>query len=223
MYIQITTRCNMECDHCGMNCTAEGEDMSFKTFRKALDLSEGAYMTLGGGEPTIHPDFKLFLIEAIASDAEGVHIITNGKHKRNAKLIANLIRKEVIDGGLSQDYFHNSIDDETIQFFTDANAIHDTSNGGMRNPINAGRAKEFYDEEELLQECICNGYFIKPNGDVHLCGCEDSLCIGNINDEGFELPYVENEEFQDCECWSQISPNGQKEIKKELAGDLVTA
>lgn len=32
MYIQITNRCNMSCPHCGMNCTAEGQDMTMETF-----------------------------------------------------------------------------------------------------------------------------------------------------------------------------------------------
>ena len=28
--------------------------------------------------------------------------------------------------------------------------------------------------------CCCVGLFIKPNGNMYLCGCEDSPCVGNI-------------------------------------------
>ncbi len=59
MYIQITTRCNMSCEHCCYSCTHEGEDMSLETFRNCLGFDE--YNTLGGGEPTIHPLFWQFL------------------------------------------------------------------------------------------------------------------------------------------------------------------
>ncbi len=31
MYIQITTRCNMFCEHCCMNATADGDDMNIET------------------------------------------------------------------------------------------------------------------------------------------------------------------------------------------------
>ena len=49
MYIQITTRCNMTCEHCCYACTNEGIDMSLVTFKAALELSEASYVSIGGG------------------------------------------------------------------------------------------------------------------------------------------------------------------------------
>ncbi|HEY9073855.1 MAG TPA: radical SAM protein, partial [Desulfobaccales bacterium] len=63
LYVQITKRCNMTCNHCAFSCGAQGPDMSAETFRRVLDLAalEEAPITIGGGEPTLHPGFMDFL------------------------------------------------------------------------------------------------------------------------------------------------------------------
>ena len=75
MYIQITTRCNMECEHCCMSATAKGEDMSIGTFKNALEYDE--YITIGGGEPTLHPKFWEMMGLALGF-GEYVWLATNG-------------------------------------------------------------------------------------------------------------------------------------------------
>ena len=35
-YLQITTRCNMRCQHCGFGCTHRGQDMTREVFKAAL-------------------------------------------------------------------------------------------------------------------------------------------------------------------------------------------
>ena len=55
MYVMITTRCNMTCCHCAYSCTAEGEDMSMDTFRRAIDFMHEwgeEPISIGGGERT---------------------------------------------------------------------------------------------------------------------------------------------------------------------------
>lgn len=52
MYLQITTRCNMHCDHCCYRCEETGEDMSLEIFEKALSYDDET-ATIGGGEPTV--------------------------------------------------------------------------------------------------------------------------------------------------------------------------
>jgi MoaA/NifB/PqqE/SkfB family radical SAM enzyme len=202
-----------------MNCTAEGEDMSFETYQNALRHAEGRYIVVGGGEPTIHPDFRLFLIEAIAAENEGILCVTNGKAKKNALLLARLSKKGVVDSLLSQDEFHERISSEVINAFLaiGAHAIHDTSRQGEVNPINAGRAKECWEEDELRNDCFCDDIIIKPNGNVHLCGCENSPCIGNINDADFDIYSVENEGFQDWQCWNKIADKDREDIMEQLA------
>ena len=68
--------------------------MDFDTFKKCLEWGED-YISLGGGEPTIHPDFEKFLLTAI-SECEYVWLATNGKHTRRALLLAKLARSGVI-------------------------------------------------------------------------------------------------------------------------------
>ena len=88
MYIKLTNKCTMECAHC---CFADGprgtQFMSRETFNKALALAVEAEqnITLGGGEPTLHPLLFEFIGKAIVdlinvSDSLGcpaVHIVTN--------------------------------------------------------------------------------------------------------------------------------------------------
>ncbi len=165
----------MTCDHCGMNCTYKGEDMTFETFKQALSIDN--FITIGGGEPTIHPEFEKFLMYAIAH-SDSILIITNGKHTERALMIAKLADKlpdSIFWAELSQDEFHEPIDEKVIQAFK----------GNIRNTsdylINAGRCDWGADD------CICENLFVKPNGYIYQCGCDDSPVVGNVFNDYLEL------------------------------------
>lgn len=223
MYIQITNRCNMTCEHCCYSCTAQGDDMSLETFRAALELcrDHGCPPFLGGGEPTVHPEFETILLESITAAAEigeGVcGIITNGKIKRRAMMLVALTRGSVISAELSRDIYHDPIDMETVYAFESLgeaygwkHGVRDTSNGGQRDPLPHGRAKSLldWDDDEYAEDtrdsrdCPCEQWVIKPNGDIHQCGCEDSPKVGHVN-EGVESPlnhtcYRDSEWVTEC-------------------------
>jgi len=188
MYIQITNRCNMLCEHCGMNCTAKGEDMTFKTFKQAIKMA-GEYIVIGGGEPTIHPQFEKFLFYAVAY-CEYVHVITNGKLTDKAIALARLANKNdgtVLSAELSQDYYHEEIDERVVSEFK--GYIRNTSN----NLVNAGRCDFGYSDV-----CICEGEpFVKPNGDVYQCGCDDSPKVGDVFN-GFDSILSEKDDEWMC-------------------------
>jgi MoaA/NifB/PqqE/SkfB family radical SAM enzyme len=161
-----------------MNCTAKGEDMSFKTFKQAIKMA-GEAIVIGGGEPTIHPQFEKFLFYAVAN-CDYVYVITNGKLTDKAIALARLGNKDNdnnecnLSVELSQDPYHEEIDERVIAEFH--GYIRDTSH----HLINAGRC-DFGDDG-----CICEGDpFVKPNGDVYQCGCEDSPKVGDVFN-GFE-------------------------------------
>jgi len=137
MYVQITSRCNMLCSHCGMNCTAQGEDMTFKTLKKTLEYAY-EYIVFGGGEPTIHPQFEKFLFYAIGENMK-VNIITNGKLKNKAIALANLSSgdNEYIIAELSQDPFHEKVNKSVVEAFK--GRIRDTS----KHLINAFWSKRY--------------------------------------------------------------------------------
>jgi MoaA/NifB/PqqE/SkfB family radical SAM enzyme len=183
----------MTCEHCCFSCNAQGDDMSKEVFHAALELCAdyGGYITLGGGEPTLHPNFREFLIEAIAADEGTLFIATNGSVKRHALLLAKLARREVIQAELSRDDWHDDIDWEVVEAFR--GMIRDISNGGMRDPKAVGRGLTVLEIEPNGNDCACSDICIKPNGDAHVCGCPDAPCIGNVFD-GIEYP----EEWGEC-------------------------
>ena len=119
-YIQITTRCNMECAHCCYSCTAKGRDMTGKTFRAAvawaLDYEGDETISLGGGEPTIHPKFWEFIGLALGNFTY-VWLATNGKETETALNLARMARRGVLAVALSQDEYHEEIDPRVIGAF----------------------------------------------------------------------------------------------------------
>lgn len=202
MYLQITNKCNMSCLHCCFSCTADGENMSLKVFRKALELCD--HITLGGGEPTVHPKFWQMLGEAIsyANSGRSVWLATNGKKTNTALALAKMAQKGVIGCRLSIDDFHEPIDEQVVKAFTrgpqQEYPYHneDSDYREMSNPtrvIKAGRAKNWDSYRLGLGEvCPCEGFFVKPNGDIRQCGCEDSAVVGTVFDPpDWGLDYAE--------------------------------
>lgn len=198
IYLQITTRCNMKCAHCGMACTKKGQDMSLETFRNALKEFGGDLMSIGGGEPTIHPQFWQMLGECIADSGETVWMATNGKETKTALALAKLAQKGVLIVELSQDPYHEKIDQTVVEAFQrDSNSYSRNENDcrGIRNTsgalIKAGRCKTG------SNSCICNGIMIKPNGDVKACGCKNAPTFGNVN----KKVTIPNDEWDTNECY----------------------
>lgn len=182
--------------------------MSLSTFRKAMALcaDTDALVTLGGGEPTIHPQFETILLESVAacSQHNKPYIVTNGGIKKRAIMVAKLIQRKVINGQLSLDDYHDPIDDKVIEAFRKIGqdeyysnsepGIRNTTNG--REPLAHGRAMTEVlgmDEDDIAgierdgNSCMCEDYRITPNGDIVQCGCDDSPIVGNV-DEGIDAP-----------------------------------
>jgi hypothetical protein len=201
----------MLCEHCCGGYTAEGEDMPMEVFRAALDSGHSEYITLGGGEPTLNSRFEKMLLEAICHPyiaEQGVFIITNGKIKKRALMLANLAKKKVIGAQLSQDIWHDPVDDEVVKAFANLdNGFRDVS----RSVIAQGRAKE-NDLSSNDYDCVCDDPIIMPDGNVKACGCPNAAILGNTLD-GWDYYKYDDEEnhihLNDSRCWTSF--------KKELA------
>lgn len=190
----------MECEHCCYACTTHGQDMSLKTFRKALKYDE--IVSIGGGEPTIHPKFWEILGLAIGN-SEYVWLATNGKKTDIAIALAKLAQKGVIGCDLSQDSYHEPIDEEVVQAFTKnkkagIGGYYSTDNNDARSIRNvtgkeiiSGRC-DFGDNKG----CVCPELFCAPDGTIKGCGCIDAPVFGNINAE-VNIP----DEWQHGECY----------------------
>jgi len=187
----------MLCDHCGFDCTTNGIDMSMSTYRKALRLDD-QYVYIGGGEPTIHPKFNTILMEAI-SECKHIGIITNGKKAKIALLLAKLTKRRVINARLSQDIYHEPINNEVIHAFENIGKYthiygHDYGYEAINiteddNINNSGRAK--INNIGTNNECMCPSLFVLPTGEIKPCGCLDAPIIGHV-DNG----YIGNENLE---------------------------
>lgn len=180
MYAQITTRCNMACAHCCFGCGRRGVDMGLETFGAVLKCCEGI-LTLGGGEPTVHPQFWTMLRLALG---EGLHVsvITNGKRSRDAlKMVraaqAHPLRLSVL---LSRDRFHGAISEGVVAAFT---GLGRAAIKNCAEPIKAGRWGT-----GNADGCPCDDLFVKPDGSVMGCGCADAVRLGDV--WGFKKPLV---------------------------------
>lgn len=208
MYIQITTKCNMACDHCCFACNkTDGENMSIRTFLKAVAFSENytGDITLGGGEPTIHPKFWEFFGIAMGSAIESLWLATNGKKKETTIRLANIAsHNDFFSVTLSQDDWHDPINQQVINVFKHNNLeIRNVGAGnyGEGHISNVGSAYE--NNIGNNDDCTCQSMFVKPDGEIKFCGCADSISLGNvhdIDDATIERAYAVMVDFADSEC-----------------------
>jgi organic radical activating enzyme len=200
MYIQITDNCNMACEHCCVLSSKylPGTNMSVGTAQTLIDVAceHDFGVTLGGGEPTIHPDFDELLDYSLERAAKyGTHVwfATNGKQTKKAHKLLDKYEKiknyspELLDIELSQDYYHEAIHPSVVNRFKRLGttiygfntAIRSSANNGLAN---AGFAKlnEIADEDNT--DCCCPALQFRANGLVRFCGCDDSPVLGTFTD-----------------------------------------
>lgn len=195
MYIQITSRCNMNCCHCCYNCTAKGTDMTMKVFETACELASqyNHDIFIGGGEPTLHPKFWAMLGMAMTYSIEGkVGLITNGSITETALRLARMAHNGIIYCGLSQDMYHDRIDKEVIAAFSnglnpygrnkDENDLREVRNVGY-NVSAIGRAKTYQISSDF--HCVCEDIFVAPSGKIYECGCKKKS-LGTVFEPSIE-------------------------------------
>lgn len=207
MYLRITSRCNMKCGHCCFNATSKGTDMEVATAKAALKLAEGygMYLTIGGGEPTLHPNFWEILGLALSySDDDLVpYIVTNGKITDTALRLARMARRGVIGAALSRDEWHDPIEPRVVQAFDYRRPIG-SSGDDMRETrsvtriIKMGRGTKIAGAEE---GCACDDLVVDPDGKMWFCAHRTEL-IGSV----FDLTDIP-EEYLNCDdrCSNQRS------------------
>jgi MoaA/NifB/PqqE/SkfB family radical SAM enzyme len=193
-----------------MNCYADGDDMSIETVKNALDIFEGDIMTIGGGEPTIHPRFWEIFGLVVGKNMRyhiAPLIVTNGSMTDTAIALAALAKSGAVSASLSQDDYHDPIDPKVVQAFvkdkprrysndiyTDCREIRDVTG----REINAGRCN--FGEEDM---CPCNDFIIQPDGSVKICGCDDAPIVGNVN-EGFDPSDWQFDEDHCFREWNEV-------------------
>lgn len=199
MYIQITTKCNMHCAHCCFAATRHGEHMPRNIFQKALSVAidRGDYVTIGGGEPTMHPRFFKYLNLVREEQRRGnfeitPFLVTNGKAYGKADRLLRILEHEqemeeqTISVNLSRDQWHDAIDPRIVQRY---HQLKVASKGFINfrsvtkiAPVGRGRNSVF-DEQRTITPCACEDALVDPQGQVWSCGCKKHL-LGSIWDSG---------------------------------------
>lgn len=198
MYISITKRCNMKCGHCCYSCTSKGEDMPWEVFHAIIDkwgvlyAESNSYVSLGGGEPTLHPKFwsMVYYVQGVGLTP---WVATNGKQKEDALVLCEMARQGKVAAALSLDKWHEPIDEEVVAAFKTGlkkknHKYYETwmnykdRENDLREirtaiiPYYGGRAKNL---KPVVHFCPCVGINFEPNGDILACGCDDSPVIGH--------------------------------------------
>jgi hypothetical protein len=206
----------MHCDHCCFSCTGKGTFMSQAVFDKCLALCKEFSWdcTLGGGEPTLHPKILDWTMQAALAtietsmemDGPAVLVITNGKKTETAIKLAQLGHLGVIGAELSQDPWHDEIEERVIKEFTRYNKPFRSRDYGAprkgnstirdvsENILARGRAIE--NDLSQKDQCACNSICIDPSGDFYRCGCRITK-LGNILVD--EIPQVCFDHPDECE------------------------
>lgn len=188
MYIQITERCNMKCDHCCYSCTSKGRTMDEWTYSHALNLVSnfGSVLSIGGGEPTTHRKFWQYLDQALENDyIEHVWLATNGKKTSAAWKLLEYMDLWSVDRfcvELSQDAYHEPIDSRIVEAYKKRKNGYTTYSPNfyphIRNNtkiINVGRAKKNgIGQIDPDESCPCDNLFIDPDGNIFNCGCKQT-------------------------------------------------
>ena len=76
--VQLTTRCNLHCKHCFVNCS--GNDLNMSTFAKIVSFAKAhncSHLSFTGGEPTLHPKFSE-MMEMLGKNNLKFVMVTNG-------------------------------------------------------------------------------------------------------------------------------------------------
>ncbi|MFA5396349.1 MAG: radical SAM protein [Methanogenium sp.] len=103
MYLQITTKCNMRCAHCCYSCGKHGKHMEYTTAVDAISFArnyDDECISIGGGEPTLHPRF-FDILRFCIQDFSFVWMATNGSKTKIMRRLANIILEEDYPEGLN--------------------------------------------------------------------------------------------------------------------------
>ena len=189
--------------------------MDERTFVRTLDLCAeyGQTPYIGGGEPTVHPQFwqflGLILGRAHEYDLEMLGMHTNGKRTNDALALATLARRGVLGVTLSTDSYHEPIDPEVLKAFTgkgrtgdhwatserrDPHDLRGTANGADRQIVAMGRGKRITGARR--DYCVCEDLQVDPDGRIWACGCKRTQ-FGTVWD-----PHLPDNAFE-MACWER--------------------
>ena len=183
MYIQITSKCNMQCVHCGFSCGPKGKHATVETIKNAIEVNREYFdgnLFIGGGEPTLHPQFweifGIMLGASLSNRDLNLGMVTNGTVTKTALTLAKLNIDEIFYCELSLDDLHYPRpDDAVIEAFERSTRIT-----LYENVTPVGRAKRTHFSGNSFH-CLCEDVVVDEKGFLFTCGCKN-FKLGNVND-----------------------------------------
>lgn len=208
----------MSCAHCcyAYGAGKKGEHMPLQMFKDILDKynpiikKRNWYIVLGGGEPTLHPQFMDILGYAMIKGFPW--LATNGSQTDIALELCELAKNGKIACALSQDEWHDPIDSIVIEEFSKGltlyeygryNSMFSAEKCGcdrrevrtVKIPYKGGRSNNI---PGATPSCPCPGIHFKVNGNIEACGCDESPIIGTVNDGIQDIQYKYYDVFRGC-------------------------
>lgn len=242
-YAHVTTFCNMSCAHCCMNYGngKAGRHMSIEQIKRIIVMASNmnAFLTLGGGEITLHPQFEEIMSmcttlykptkKSYWGDKLKIGIVTNGSMKERALMLDKLSINDEIRAVLSWDQFHDPIDSSVIKAFSDREfkTGHGINGSFFRKSItrlmNHGRAKKLKNKiapngvkYDIYKSCMCESTTFYPTGTVRVCGCPESTILTRNFMKDFTIPVYFSDNRSCYKTYEQYV-EAQKEIVESVA------
>ena len=211
----------MLCPHCCFDCTEKGKDMSLDTVKAAVDLflsynKSVYYFTIGGGEPTVHPQFReivkilLDLKDSMFKNFIGINIdvFTNGKNDEESLFLMELVKAKKITCIFSCDKYHEKINPKIKRMFKKLSIDPETATNMIledKNPSPQKVGRAIFLPESLIypQYCLGEGIFIDPNGFVFPCACRN-IPFGHISEDCIPEWYNKLTHSDQCYKYSEF-------------------
>lgn len=96
--LDLTSACNFSCSYCvDSRLINAGKQLALKDIKKLTDTLHAhgllSVILIGGGEPTLHPDFEA-VVEHLKSKGLQIGIATNGSRLERVEAVADLFEKK---------------------------------------------------------------------------------------------------------------------------------
>jgi sulfatase maturation enzyme AslB (radical SAM superfamily) len=219
--------------------------MTRETFHKAIQLAcdHESSITIGGGEPTLHPLFQEFLSYAVwelasQSNSQGspaVFLVTNGSNEQAAVTLAHLAERGVIGCRLSQDQYHDAsmVTDRVRAAFRRPQRDHYAPSNfrdeydcrDIEKPLEnfqvqrMGRGKSWGGKS--MKDGCCGGLFCTPRGNLYACECK-RVKLGtvaepqNVISEHLSSGYCSQSQYYKDEIIPMMQERDEWRAKKEV-------
>lgn len=173
----------MQCVHCGYSCGPKGKHATIETIKNAIKVNKEYFdgnLFIGGGEPTLHPQFweifGIMLGATVSNNDLNLGMVTNGTIPKTALTLAKLNNSEIFYCELSLDDLHYPRPDtKVIEAFG-----RNIRSAQYDHVTPVGRAKRTHFAGNSFH-CLCEDITVDEKGFLYTCGCKN-FKLGNVND-----------------------------------------